>query len=131
MIIMNWIPIGLNWTILFKCLEMTIVVIWRYINKTELNWTIWICLPFFVFVLLLKVQGKTLFFKDSQLCTKNCGIWTLILLSVYFKKNKNSIKTLQLQRLKWKKHQIAITQGKKNSFIKTRFTYFTFSNTTT
>ena len=38
MIIMNWIPIGLNWTILFKCLEMTIVVIWRYINKTELNW---------------------------------------------------------------------------------------------
>jgi len=28
----------LNWTILFKCLEMTIVVIWRYINKTELNW---------------------------------------------------------------------------------------------
>ena len=35
---MNWIPIGLNWTILFKCLEMTIVVIWRYINKTELNW---------------------------------------------------------------------------------------------
>ena len=43
MIIMNWIPIGLNWTILFKCLEMTIVVIWRYINKTELNWvySIW------------------------------------------------------------------------------------------
>ena len=36
MITMNWIPIGLNWTILFKCLEMTIVVIWRYINK--LNW---------------------------------------------------------------------------------------------
>ena len=37
---MNWIPIGLNWTILFKCLEMTIVVIWRYINKTELkNWS--------------------------------------------------------------------------------------------
>ena len=35
---MNWIPIGLNWTILFKCLEMTIVVIWRSINKTELNW---------------------------------------------------------------------------------------------
>ena len=27
----------LNWTILFKCLEMTFVVIWRYINKTELN----------------------------------------------------------------------------------------------
>ena len=38
MITMNWIPIGLNWTILFKCLEMTFVVIWRYINKTELNW---------------------------------------------------------------------------------------------
>ena len=37
---MNWIPISLNWTILFKCLEMTIVVIWRYINKTELNWII-------------------------------------------------------------------------------------------
>ena len=33
----NIIPIGLNWTILFKCLEMTIVVIWRYINKTKLN----------------------------------------------------------------------------------------------
>ena len=39
MITMNWIPIGLNWTILFKCLEMTIVI-WRYINKTELNWII-------------------------------------------------------------------------------------------
>ena len=41
MITMNWIPISLNWTILFKCLEMTSVVIWRYINKlnwTELNW---------------------------------------------------------------------------------------------
>jgi len=38
MITINWIPIGLNWTILFKCLEMTIVVIWHYINKTELNW---------------------------------------------------------------------------------------------
>ena len=38
MITMNWIPICLNWTILFKCLEMTIVVIWRYIYKTELNW---------------------------------------------------------------------------------------------
>ena len=24
-----------------KCLEMTIVVIWRYINKTELNWIEW------------------------------------------------------------------------------------------
>ena len=43
MIIMNWIPIGLNWTILFKCLEMTIVVIWRYINKTELNWIEYVC----------------------------------------------------------------------------------------
>ena len=43
---MNWIPIGLNWTILFKCLEMTIVVIWRYINKTELNW---ICTVMFGF----------------------------------------------------------------------------------
>ena len=40
MIAMNWTPIGLNWTILFKCLEMTFLVIWRYINKTELNWII-------------------------------------------------------------------------------------------
>jgi len=38
MITMNWLPIGLNWTISFKCLEMIIVVIWSYINKTELNW---------------------------------------------------------------------------------------------
>ena len=38
MITMNWIPVGLNWTILFKFLEMTFVVIWGYINKTELNW---------------------------------------------------------------------------------------------
>jgi len=37
MITMNLTPIGLNWTILFRCLEMTFVVIWRYINKTELN----------------------------------------------------------------------------------------------
>jgi len=28
-------PIGLNWTVLLKSLEMTLVVIWRYINKTE------------------------------------------------------------------------------------------------
>ena len=35
---MNWTPIGLNWTVLSKCLEMKFVVIWRYINKTELNW---------------------------------------------------------------------------------------------
>ena len=43
MITMNWTPIGLNWTILFKCLEMTFVVIWRYINKTELNWILLQC----------------------------------------------------------------------------------------
>ena len=34
----EFILIGLNWTILFKCLEMTIVVIWRYINKLNWNW---------------------------------------------------------------------------------------------
>jgi len=37
MITMNWTVIALNWTVLLKCLEMTFVVIWRYINKTELN----------------------------------------------------------------------------------------------
>ena len=35
---MNWTLIGLNWTVLLKFLEMTFVLIWRYINKTELNW---------------------------------------------------------------------------------------------
>ena len=35
--IMTWIVIGLNWTVSLKCLEMTFVVIWLYINKTELN----------------------------------------------------------------------------------------------
>ena len=34
---MSWIIIGLNWTVLLESLEMTFVVIWRYINKTELN----------------------------------------------------------------------------------------------
>ena len=38
-ITMNWIIIGLNWTRSLKCLEMTFGVIWRYINKTELNLT--------------------------------------------------------------------------------------------
>ena len=36
MIAMNWTTIGLNWTVLFKCLEMAFVGIWRFINK--LNW---------------------------------------------------------------------------------------------
>ena len=31
--------ITMNWTVLFKCLVMTIVEIWRFINKTELNLT--------------------------------------------------------------------------------------------
>jgi len=35
---MNWTPVGLNWTVLLKCLEITFVVIWCYINKTEFNW---------------------------------------------------------------------------------------------
>jgi len=34
---MNWVVTGLNWTLYLKCLEMTIVVTWHYINKTELN----------------------------------------------------------------------------------------------
>ena len=33
----HWIMITMNWTILFKCLEITFAEIWRYINKTELN----------------------------------------------------------------------------------------------
>ena len=36
-ITMNWILIGLNWTVSLKCLQMTFIGIWRYINKTELN----------------------------------------------------------------------------------------------
>jgi len=34
---MNWILIGLNWTVSLKCFEMTLVVMWHYINKIELN----------------------------------------------------------------------------------------------
>ena len=37
MIIMNLTLFCLNWTVSLKCLEMTFVVIWRLINKTELN----------------------------------------------------------------------------------------------
>ena len=37
MITMNMTLIGLNWTVLLKCLEKTFVVIWRFINKTELT----------------------------------------------------------------------------------------------
>jgi len=36
-ITVNWILIGLNWTVSLKCPEMTFVVIWRYVNKIELN----------------------------------------------------------------------------------------------
>ena len=32
---MNLTLIGLNWTVLLMCLEVTFVVIWHYINKTE------------------------------------------------------------------------------------------------
>ena len=35
---MNWTPVGLNLTVLLKCLEMTFVVIWRNINKAEFIW---------------------------------------------------------------------------------------------
>ena len=38
MITVNWTPVDLNWTVLFKCLEMTFIAIWHYINKTELNY---------------------------------------------------------------------------------------------
>ena len=34
--IKNWTPVGLNWTILLKCLEMIFVVIWCHTNKTVL-----------------------------------------------------------------------------------------------
>ena len=34
---MNWTLIGLNWMVSLKCLEMTFVVIWRFIIKIELN----------------------------------------------------------------------------------------------
>ena len=37
MIKMNWTLIALNRTVSLKCLEMTLVLIWRFINKTELN----------------------------------------------------------------------------------------------
>ena len=36
-ITLNWTLIGLNWTVLLKCLEITFFAFWRYINKTELN----------------------------------------------------------------------------------------------
>ena len=35
---MNWIITDLNWTVSLKCLEMTFVVIWHFINKIEVNW---------------------------------------------------------------------------------------------
>ena len=37
---LQWIEFQWAWIgpYYLKCLEMTIVVIWRYINKTELNW---------------------------------------------------------------------------------------------
>ena len=37
MITRNLTLIGLNWTVLLKCLEKTFVVIWHYINEIELN----------------------------------------------------------------------------------------------
>ena len=37
MIAVNWIIFGLNWIVSLKCLEMTFVVIWRYINKMYNN----------------------------------------------------------------------------------------------
>jgi len=46
MITINWTSIGLKWTILSKCLEMTFVVIWRFIKETELNVFNCSCLTF-------------------------------------------------------------------------------------
>jgi len=43
MITMNWTLVGLNWTVSLKSLEMTFVVIWCYLNKTELKWAAWWC----------------------------------------------------------------------------------------
>ena len=43
---MNWIIIGLNWTDSLKYLEMTFAGIWRYTNKTELNWIDVYCVSF-------------------------------------------------------------------------------------
>ena len=34
---MNWILIGLNWIVVLKWLEMTLVVIWCIISEIELN----------------------------------------------------------------------------------------------
>ena len=33
----DWILIGLNWIGSLKCLEMTFVLIWRYMKKIEFN----------------------------------------------------------------------------------------------
>jgi len=34
---MNLIIIGLNWTVSVQCPESTFVLIWCFLNKTELN----------------------------------------------------------------------------------------------
>ena len=65
---LQWIEFQLAWTgpYYLKCLEMTIVVIWRYINKTELNW-----IEVFVFVILFSATRRSL--------TEPAGsmVWTL------------------------------------------------------
>ena len=47
--LINWIIIGLQWIGWMKCLELTFAVICSYIDKSELNWGIFIQLSGFVF----------------------------------------------------------------------------------
>jgi len=74
---MNWILIGLNWTVLLNCLEMTFVVIWRFINKTELNWN-WLqkkeklhLTVYFTFRIQIEVLSKIHLFFNNKFVS-NC-----------------------------------------------------------
>ena len=88
--LINWISLDydyneLIWTILFKCLEMTIVVIWRYINKTELNWIELIIFSaadyrekLFLLVPLAEKKGSHVHYYEPHFkknVTKNFNLW--------------------------------------------------------
>ena len=85
MITMNWIPIGSNWTILFKCLEMTFVVIWRYINKTELNW---------IESIYQKYIQSTVEKKKNSLTISEGSMPTLTVLSIFWRDLEHIFKRL-------------------------------------
>ena len=66
---MSWIIIGLNWTVFLKCLEMTFVVVWRFINEFSL----------FVLNLFISEQPGFVAAAENRMSEWISEVWTLSL----------------------------------------------------